>query len=193
MENFILGFREYSNFRNWEFGDYCSEFTFQFRICRYLESLNCKDKIELESNINRYKLNNLTKKEIDIDLTTEDNFKIAIELKFIRDKGSFNIGMFSFCEDIKFLEELTEDCFNEGYAIIFTNIKELYTEPKKLLNPRNEENIKLYHSFRNEKKISGDLNLKTGKLNKSLVLKGSYNLKWIDFYEDIKACIVKIK
>jgi hypothetical protein len=193
MENFISGFKNYCSKRNWTFNDFCSEFTLQFRICRYLEEVNNKYIIELESNIERYNCGGLIKKEIDIDISASDNKKIAIELKFVRDKGSFNIGMYKYCEDIKFLEQLVETKFDIGYAIIFTNIKELYTAPSKTQKPRNEENKVLYTSFRTNKKLTGELKIKTGRMDESLTLRGEYNLNWEDFFQNIKACIVKIE
>lgn len=191
-EIFHTDFRTYCNERNWSFDNYTSEFTFQFRICRFLEYLySNKIDIELESNINRYNISNLIKKEIDIDILKE-NQKIAIELKFVRDRGSYNIGMFNFCEDIKFIEELiTSHIFHKGYAIIFTTISELFT-PNENLKPRNKENEVLYQKFRNERKLYADVRIKTGNMDRSLNLKGSYNLEWFDFTETIKVCIVEV-
>jgi hypothetical protein len=194
MKNIILEFKEYCKTRNWLFDDYTSEFTFQFRLCRFLEENNKFNIIELESSIERYNHYNLIKKEIDIDIyNSANNKKIAIELKFVRDKGSYNIGMYKFCEDIKFLEELTERVFDKGYAIIFTTIQELFTQPKKQLKPKNIENLKLYNSFRVDKKLSGNLNIKTGTMKESLILLGEYDLIWEDFSDNIKACIVRIE
>ena len=192
MERFISDFKKYSTDRNWKYGKYTSEFTFQFRIARFLESINSDYLIELESNIERYGYKGLIKKEIDIDIVLSKTKRIAIELKYVRDKGSYNIGMYKYCEDIKFLEELTSENFHTGYAIIFTNIKELYT-PKENLNPKNKENFDLYNCFRNKKKLKGLLNIKTGKMNESLKLRNQYNLIWEEFTEEgIMACIVEI-
>jgi|LakMenE01Jun11ns_1017448.scaffolds.fasta_scaffold9768574_1 hypothetical protein len=193
MDNFISDFNIYCLKRNWNFDKFSSEFTFQFRICRYLEEINNSYNIELESNIQKHGYKKLIKKEIDIEINESDSRKIAIELKYVRDRGSFNIGMYKFCEDIKFLEELVETKFNVGYAIIFTNIKEIYSEPSKSLKPRNEENTVLYTSFRIDKKLTGELKIKTGKMDESLYLKGEYHLHWEDFGQSIKACVVKVE
>lgn len=193
MENFLNEFKSYCSIRNWSFDQFTSEFTFQFRICRFLESQSKLKLIELESNINRYGLYNLTKKEIDIDITDEQKNRIAIELKYVRDKGSYNIGMYKFCEDLKFLEELTRSkAFDTGYGIIFTSIPELYSKPKRELNPKNKENLKLYEGFRLKKRLSGDLAIKTGSLNENLNLSGSYSIHWQDFALNIKACLIKV-
>ena len=189
----LIKFRDYCELRKWDFNEFTSEFTFQFRLCRYIEDSFDNQNIELESNINRYKLFKLSKKEIDIDILTNDSEKIAIEIKYIRDFGSHNIGMFEFCKDIKFLEELVEQSFSSGIAIIFTTIPNLYTSPNSELKPKNIENINLYNAFRINKNLRGELKIKTGKMDKSLILKNSYPLQWIDFTPNIKACIVNIK
>ncbi|MDB4205023.1 hypothetical protein N9764_05655 [Polaribacter sp.] len=149
--------------------------------------------IELESNINRYGLEKFTKKEIDIEYYNNDDIHSCIELKYIRDKGSYNIGMFRFYEDIKFIEELIESGkFQNGYCLLFTSIKELYTTPNRKLNPKNRENLKLYELFRIKKQLWGTVSIKTGRLDKSISIKGKYNLNWFDFDNGIKSCIVEI-
>jgi hypothetical protein len=189
----LIKFKEYCENRNWSFDNFCSEFTFQFRLCRYLETIDENALIELESSIYRYNYEKLTKKEIDIDILSSDNqTRTAIELKFIRDQGSYNIGMYKFCEDIRFLEELTERGFSHAYSIIFTTITEVYTKPKSTLRPKNLENSSLYNCFRNDFELKGVLNIKTGKMNESLTLRGEYKLLWVDFSSNIKACIVEI-
>ena len=189
----ISEFKKYSQSNSWNIDRYTSEFTLQFRICRFLQSIDSNFMIELESNINRYSLEKFTKKEIDIDYYKNDDKHSCIELKYVRDKGSYNIGMFSFYEDIKFVEELVESGkFKNGYCILFTSIKELYTPPNKKLNPKNKENIRLYDSFRVKKQLSGTVSIKTGPLNKSISIKGKYNLNWFDFQDDIKCCVLNI-
>jgi hypothetical protein len=190
----LLKFKEYCDVRNWSFDNYCSEFTFQFRLCRYLETVNDNALIELESSIKRYHYEKLIKKEIDIDILSFTNgTKTAIELKFIRDQGTYNIGMYNYCEDIRFLEQLTDKDFFNGYSIIFTTITELYTKLNRTVRPKYQENTNLYNCFRNDFKLKGELKIKTGNLNKTLTLRGEYNLTWVDFTENIKACIVEIK
>ena len=189
----ISEFKKYSQSNSWNIDRYTSEFTLQFRICRFLQSIDSNFMIELESNINRYSLEKFTKKEIDIDYYKNDDKHSCIELKYVRDKGSYNIGMFSFYEDIKFVEELVESGkFKNGYCILFTSIKELYTPPNKKLNPKNKDNIRLYDSFRVKKQLSGTVSIKTGPLNKSISIKGKYNLNWFDFQDDIKCCVLNI-
>ena len=188
----IQKFKTYCESRNWIYDDFASEFTFQFRLCRFIESLNKDYDIELESSIERYGLSNLSKKEIDIDIIDTDNNRIAIEIKYIRDSGSHNIGMFDYCEDIKFLEEIVEKNFNQGIAIIFTTIDKLYTPPKKSLKPKNSENLALYSAFRIHKLLQGELKIKTGKMNRSLILNKQYSLKWVDFTDTIMVCIVNV-
>ena len=49
----IEEFKEYCQSRNWIFDEFTSEFTFQFRLCRFIEGLRDGYQIELESNIER--------------------------------------------------------------------------------------------------------------------------------------------
>jgi len=195
MFNDLEGFKAYCKERKWSIDRFTSESTIQFWLCRYIEHIEPNYKVELESNINRYDLSNLTKKEIDIDFGDIDNSKTAIELKYIRDKGSYNIGMFSFYEDIKFLEELIleSEKFVMGYCIMFTSIPEMYSKPNKNLKPRNKENLALHESFRLVKTLKGKVTIKTGILNKTLTLRGIYDLNWMDFGNQIRACILRIE
>jgi hypothetical protein len=192
MVDFVSEFKKYCVDRNWKFDNYTSEFTFQFRICRFLDSMNMANEIELESNIQRYNFPQLIKKEIDIDFIDLKGKKIAMELKFVRDLGSFNIGMYKFCEDVKFLEQLVQNGFDSGFALIFTTIEKIYTRSNKEMKPRNPENTALYCSFREKFQISGSLSIKTGNLNQSILLKGKYDLNWEDFLGNIKVCVVKV-
>lgn len=191
MENLVQNFKEYCNNKGWKWDNYTSEFTFQFRLSSFLENHYNDIDIELESSIHRYNISNLIKKEIDIDVYFNKT-KYAIELKYIKDKGSFNIGMFKYCEDIKFIEQLIEKNFDKGYAILFTTITEVYSKPNKMLNPKNVENLTLYNGFRKLFELSGKLSIKTGKLNESLYLNGKYKLNWLDFINNIKVCVVEI-
>jgi len=189
----IFNFKDYYQSQRWTIDRYTSEFTLQFRICRFLQSLDSNLVIELESNINRYGLEKFTKKEIDIEYYKNDDKHSCIELKYIRDEGSYNIGMFSFYEDIKFVEELIESGkFENGYCVLFNSINKLYTSPNRILNPKNKENLKLYESFRIDKQLGGTVSIKTGSLDKSISIKGKYNLNWFDFDNEIKSCVIRI-
>lgn len=189
----ITKFKGYCQLQGWTVDRFTSEFTLQFRICRFLQSMDSNLIIELESNINRHSLKDLTKKEIDIEYQKNKNRYSCIELKYIRDLGSYNIGMFRFYEDIKFVEELIDSGkFQNGYCVLFTSIKELYTSPNRKLNPKNKENLILYESFRIDKQLSGTVSLKTGTLDNTISINGKYNLDWLDFDIGVKSCIIEI-
>ena len=92
------------------------------------------------------------------------------------------------------MEELvSNDPFKKGYSILFTSIPEIYTPSRKELNPRNRENLALYKSFREDGILKGTVSIKTGKLNKTLTISGTYRLDWFDFTQDIKACLVTVE
>lgn len=189
----LIEFKTYCQSRGWKIDRFTSEFTLQFRLCRFLETLDPNFKIELESNINRYQIKGLSKKEIDIDLLNNSE-RVAIELKYIRDQGSYNIGMFNSYVDIKFIEELIEtNEFQLGYCIIFSSLPEVYNTTEKALKPRNTENLPLYLSFKKDKILKGKVQIKTGNMNRSVKILGSYSLNWIEFQQDVKACVIKIK
>ena len=186
----ISNFKDYCQSQRWTIDRYTSEFTLQFRICRFLQSLDSNLVIELESNINRYGLEKFTKKEIDIEYYKNDDKHSCIELKYIRDEGSYNIGMFSFYEDIKFVEELIEV---KSTQYPFSNFPDsINSSTNRILNPKNKENLKLYESFRIDKQLGGTVSIKTGSLDKSISIKGKYNLNWFDFDNEIKSCVIRI-
>jgi len=72
------------------------------------------------------------------------------------------------------------------------NISEPKSQVKKPLKPKNLENLALYSAFRIHKLLQGELKIKTGKMNRSLILNKQYNLKWVDFTDTIKVCIVNV-
>jgi len=192
--NFIQEFIQYCNLRNWKFDRYSSEFTFQFRIARYFDERFKNITLELESNINRHNLFNLSKKEIDIEINHQPNTKYAIEIKYIRDSGTFNIGMINYLEDIKFIEELkSTKVFEGGVAILFTCIPQMYNVPNQRLNPKNAENLELYKDFRIENRITNKVyQLRTGNFYKQIKLDGEYSIKWDEFKDGIKYCVINI-
>lgn len=191
IEN-IHEFRSFCEKKGWKIDRYTSEFTIQFRLALFFQSLNSNFQIEFESNIKRYGLFNKTKKEIDLDIFEPCGNHSCIEIKYVRDKGSYNIGNLRFYEDIKFVEELIQSKkFNNGYCVLFTSLNELYTEPKKKINPKNNENFNLYKSFRVDRELKGTVTLRTGKLNRSVSLDGIYKIEWYDFDENVKYCIIE--
>ena len=43
-----------------------------------------------------------------------------------------------------------------------------------------------------KKQLEGTVSIKTGPLDKSISIKGKYNLNWFDFDNEIKSCVIRI-
>ena len=87
----IFNFKDYYQSQRWTIDRYTSEFTLQFRICRFLQSLDSNLVIELESNINRYGLEKFTKKAASSVL-----FSITLPPIFTMDSFVFIINFLVF-------------------------------------------------------------------------------------------------
>lgn len=180
-------FKSWMTRRNYRVDSFTSEFTIQHRMAVFLDGyLHRKYDCELEVNVEKYNLGNLTKKEIDIVVSSADE-RHAIELKFIKDQGSFNIGMYKVCEDVRFLEQLKNNGFASVCAYTFTNIPKVYTSTIAIPTPKNFQNLELYVQFRNDKKIHDTIAIKTGQLNEFITLSRSHSFQWIDFIDGVKA------
>ena len=191
-------FLDYNKSRSWKFDENTSEFTIQFRFARFLdETFPDLYNIELESNIKRhgYELSEFTKKEIDIDLLIKKTKrKQAIEIKFIKDKGSYDIQCYKFCQDIKFLEELRSKDYDTSFAIIFTNLPVVYTRREN--NKAGMEKKNLYDCFQNQFCIKGKISFNKDNAPIQFDNGKEYKLVWFglgpDFGPDFKACIIEV-
>ena len=185
-------FLEYNKERDWQFDEYTSEFTIQFRFARFLdEEFPRLYNIELESNIKRrgYELSKFTKKEIDIDLLIKKTKRRqAIEIKFIRDKGSYDIQYYKVCQDIRFLEQLRNKGYDTSFALIFTNLSQVYT--RREINRAGIEKKNLYDCFQNQLCIKGKIYL--NQQHELFQFDKGYKLDWFDFGSAFKACIIKV-
>ena len=185
------GFTKWLGEKGYMIDEYTSEFTIQFLLACFLDTvLPPGHKCELEVSIRRFNIvESLRKKEIDL-VVTIGNERHAIEIKFVRDRGTFNIGMFRISEDILFLEQLKDRGFNSVCSLAITNIPELYTLPNQQLNPRNAENLRLYTAFRIDRLLSGTLKILTGNLNEEVTLQREHRLEWFDFISKTKMAVV---
>ena len=171
--------------------DRTGEKTVQNQLAVFLNQ-NCPPQTFVELEVNCRALTNgakTTKREIDIFWEHEKTHH-AIELKFHRDLGSFDLGIFHFLEDVLFGEELIAAGFESFGALFFTDVDKFHTAPRKTLRPKNPENMELYHRFRVERCIYGDTRLHTGKFDKTVSLRGRYSLAWHEFVGDTKFTFV---
>ncbi|NCC50059.1 MAG: hypothetical protein EOM20_02465 [Spartobacteria bacterium] len=133
----------------------------------------------------------LRKKEADIIVTTGQK-RSVIEVKFWRDQGTYNIGMFRCYEDICFVEQLCKKGFGSSAVIFFTDIPSHYTKAASSPNPRNPQNTDLYTTFRYDQVLCGKVQIKTGKLNQSITIAGTYPLQWHHLCGDTCYTIIEI-
>jgi len=92
--------------------------------------------------------------------------------------------MFSFIKDIKFLDELREKGFKTNLFIAFANDKNFW-------NSKGEKGT-IYYLFRNIKKLYGNIRKPTGKKDKTISLKGSYEINWKDIQDNLKYFVIKV-
>jgi len=172
--------------RGYHIDDFTSEFTIQHRLALFLDAyLSKKYECELEVSVEKFGWKNLTKKEIDIVVSSTEE-RHAIELKFIRDQGSFNIGIYGVCEDVRFLEELKDGGFESVCSYVFTTLPDVFTPTNGAPNPKNPQNMSLYVQFRNAKNLQRKIAIKTGALNKEVNFERSHPFSWMDFVDGVK-------
>lgn len=165
-----------------------NESSIQYELAIFLRQKLTNYKIQLERNISYFNLNKkeFEKKEIDIVLFNE-NEKIAIELKFPTN-GQYPEQFFSFAKDIKFLEELKQNEFNNNIFIAFTNDKNFWCN-------KGEEGT-IYNMFRKQKKIYGNIEkptkVKGKKIDKTISLVGKYDIQWKRINDELKYFIIKV-
>jgi len=152
--------------------DLYNEFSFQHELGIYLrEALHKTFKVEFERNVQHFDLEkkDFTKKEIDIVIYNDKQYLCAVELKFPRN-GQYPEQMYNFCKDIKFLEELKSEKFENTLFIA------LVEDDKFYLNANDVTGIYAY--FRAGKNLQGTINKPTGEKPSSVHLNGSYDINW---------------
>lgn len=176
-----------------------NEFSLQHELGIYLRDKLKHKKIEFERNISYFGLSNnsktFTKKEIDISIYDTQS-TIAIELKFPRN-GQYPESMFSFCKDLKFLEELKANGFQECYFLAIVDDKNFYSRDGLSTNG-------IYEYFRTENLpnpipcIKSPVQKPTGKKDYSISLNGKYQIEWKQFckhnscYDNWRYCLIEI-
>ena len=138
-------------------------------------------KVQFERNVglfNAHKSLNWTKKEIDISIFTNTTSpKLAIELKYPR-SGQHPESMFSFCKDIRFLEELKAQAnFKTAILIVLADDPLFYS---------GNGTKGIYRYFRGTAPLQGNIQKPTGKKNSSVSLAGSYQVQWQTIVGNLK-------
>ncbi|MBP3327265.1 MAG: hypothetical protein J6L77_12720 [Coprococcus sp.] len=124
-------------------------------------------KVQFERNTRLFEIQGTTKHEIDIVIYNEKE-KYAIELKYPLN-GQYPEQMFSFVNDIKFMEELKNAGFDSTYCLTLVQDKNFYLDQKQ---------DGIYAYFRGKIPVHGTITKPTGKKDEQLCIKGSYKIEW---------------
>ena len=144
-----------------------NEFSLQHELGIYLRKALPNYKVEFERNVKFFNLSNTVKKEIDI-VVYNGKEKFAIELKHPLN-GQYPEQMYSFIKDIRFMEELKLNGFDNTYCLTFVKDKNFYCGNKI---------DGIYAFFRAGKNISGKIEKPTGKDIQSITLTNAYQVSW---------------
>ena len=138
-----------------------NEFSFQHELGIFLRNKLPDSKIQFERNVSYFNAakSDFIKKEIDVTIfkNTKD-LDCAIELKYPRN-GQVPESIFSFCKDIKFLEQLIKLGFKSAYFIVVADDPLFYSGSAN----------GIYGFFRGSKTITGEIRKPTGKRIRSLI------------------------
>jgi len=157
----------------------------QHELAIYLRKILPDYQIQLERNISYFGLNkqDFIKREMDIVVFTHDKSeKIAIEIKF--PYSQVPEQMFSFCKDIKFLEQLKQAGFDKNFFLALTNNSDFWID-------KGPEGT-IYEKFRKNKILEGKFTKPTGKKNQTVDLNGSYPINWRSINEKIRFFLLRI-
>lgn len=162
-----------------------NEFSLQHELGVFLRGQYPELKIQFERNVNYFNFdkNNYEKKEIDLTMfSSKSNLQCAIELKYPRN-GQVPESMFSFCKDIKFLEQLSSSGFKKAYFIAVADDALFYSGASG----------GIYGLFRNRQEIKGIIRKPTGKKDKEISLTGTYEAIWKQVFGTTKYCLIKVQ
>jgi len=158
-----------------------NEASIQYELAIFLRRKIKNYKIQLERNVSAFGLDKtktkFLKKEIDVCIFRGDEpkksaEKYAIEIKFPIN-GEYPAQMFSFCKDIRFLEELRAAGFQNNLFIAFTNDRLFWEGEKK---------DGVYKPFRQSEKLEGVV--KDPFSNEEIKFEKKYHFKWQDGFKD---------
>ena len=151
-----------------------NEASLKFELGIFLRNAHKNLKIHFERNIADPDLighkNNFAKSVIDLTLFSSGNDRLdcAIELKFPTN-GQYPEQMYSFCEDIRLLEQLKGAGFRRAYFFAMAR-DHLFWEG------RLQDGI--YRYFRGNSLLGGSITKPTGNSSEPIPLAGSYKFGW---------------
>lgn len=167
-----------------------NEFSLQHELGIFLRRKLPDYLVQFERNTDFFGIKHkLTKKEIDISIFSRDfspdkpdknKLKCAIELKYPRN-GQYPEQMFSFCKDIKFIEQLRDEGFDSAALIIFANDKLFYSG----------DSSGIYGYFRNKKLLHGNIIKPTGNKDDQVFISGHYKAEWKIIVDSLKYVVIE--
>ncbi len=164
-----------------------NEISLQHELGLFLRRQLSDCKVQFERNVSQFQLqkSDFEKKEIDIAVTSAESDEplSAIELKYPRN-GQFPESMFSFCKDIKFLEQLVDSGFQSAYFLVIADHPQFYSG--------NCIGNEIYGYFRSGVPITGIITKPTGSRNKEVNIKGSYTASWNEVSGNTKFCLIRV-
>ena len=161
-----------------------NEFSLQHEFGIFLREHMPGRKIRFERNVTYFGLNkdDFVKKEIDICVFEESSWNCAIELKYPRN-GQYPETMYSFCRDIRFLEQLMASGFESAHFIAVADDKNFYSG----------NSGRIYGLFRGSQPITDEITKPTGKKDSSIHIDGCYYAHWREIKDTSKYCTISIQ
>ena len=163
-----------------------NEASVQYELAMFLREKLPDYKIQLERNIDYFGLEkrNFIKKEIDIVIFDEQKTqKTAIEIKFPTN-GQYPEQMFSFCKDVKFLEQLHDEGFQNNIFLALAINQNFWNDKG---NPNT-----IYEMFRKRKIMEGTIGKPTGSKDEFITLNGSHKINWNIITSDLRYFVISI-
>ena len=170
MQNY---FEEFINEIRGENIQIYNEASIQYELAIFLRERLPDYFIQLERNVEFFGLDKkeFVKKEIDIVIFNKNlTEKTAVEIKYPTN-GQVPEQMFSFCKDIKFLEELKEHGFVNNVFLCLAHDECFW---------QGNSPSPIYKFFRNNQPITGNISKPTGKgkVEIKIHINGQYMANW---------------
>ena len=163
-----------------------NEFSLQHELGILLRKRLPERLVQFERNVSYFELgkSGFEKREIDIVVFDRKDSLLdaVVELKFPRN-GQYPEQMFSFCKDIVFLEQLKKAGFDKAFFVVFAE--------DRLFYEGNQSGI--YGFFRGGRKLSGPIDKPTGRRDKSLTIRGAYDVVWHEVCGSMKFAIIEMQ
>jgi hypothetical protein len=163
-----------------------NEASIQYELAIFLRNKLPDHKIQLERNVSYFGFakSNFIKKEIDIVIFNHNKTdKSALEIKFPTN-GQYPEQMFSFCKDIKFLEQLKSKGFSNNVFICFADDANFWSGKA--------EETSIYRFFRKPETIIGLIQKPTGSKDEEFDIEGSYMANWQLINNLMRYFIIKV-